>query len=111
MPDLESSQVSTNAMPSGIKDGSKNPGSIVSFGIKGYIKVGKGILIPEIELRSAIQDIDNITFEKWPLSHSTFPFHEKILSKPDCINVIVSKSKIITEAISFISVNFYELIG
>jgi len=66
VPNLEDSQVSTNAMPSGIKDGSKNPGSVVSFGIKDYIKVGKGILIPEIELRSAIQDIDNIPFEKCP---------------------------------------------
>lgn len=66
VPTLENSQVSTNAMPSGIKSGSEEPGSIVSFGIKGYKKVGKGILIPEVELMSAIHDVDNVPFEKCP---------------------------------------------
>ena len=87
VPDLESSQVSTNAMPSGIKDGSKNPGSIVSFGIKGYIKVGKGILIPEIELRSAIQDIDNITFEKCPyINEKDVELREILLKYNETLN-------------------------
>ena len=66
VPILESSQMSTNAMPSGTKNESENPGSILSFGIKGYKKVGKGIFIPELELMSAIHEIDNVPFEKCP---------------------------------------------
>lgn len=66
VPILENSQMSTNAMPSGIKNESENPGSILSFGIKGYKKVGKGIFIPELELMSAIHEIDDVPFEKCP---------------------------------------------
>jgi hypothetical protein len=87
VPNLEGSQVSTNAMPSGTKDGSKNPGSIVSFGIKGYIKVGKGILIPEIELRSAIQDINNVPFEKCPyINEKDVELREILLKYNDALN-------------------------
>ena len=87
MPNLEGSQISTNAMPSGIKDGSKNPGSIVSFDIKGYKKVGKGILIPEIELRSAIQDIDNLPFEKCPyINEKDVELKEILLNYNETLN-------------------------
>ena len=66
VPILEDSQMSTNSMPSGIKIESENPGSILSFEIKEYKKVGKGIFIPEVELMSTIHDINNIPFEKCP---------------------------------------------
>jgi hypothetical protein len=71
-------------MPSGIKSVSEGAGSIVSFGIKGYKKVGKGILIPEVELMSAIHDVDNVPFEKCPyISEKDIELQEILLKYND----------------------------
>lgn len=76
IPKLENSQVLTNAMPSGIKEGSKDPGTILSLEVRGYKKFKSSIWIPEIEIKSALHDI--IDIYDLPISRCQY-IHEKDL--------------------------------
>lgn len=60
LPNLEISQKAAPAMPSAIKNGSKSPATIISFGVEGIDKLNRSINIPSYEMNAALFDIVDI---------------------------------------------------